>query len=272
MNASSARDARLAALRAEISAIECAGFSGGARPCLKFCIPEVDARLAGGGLAAGLHEAAPAAPSPNDEAAATLFLAALGARFSRAAESAAGQVLWALSRRDLFAPGLASAGLTPDRVLYAECRSDEEVLAVMEEGLRHGALAAVIGEAGRADMTATRRLQLAAEEGGTAALLLRRWRRAGADPLEMPSAALTRWRIACAPSAPLPFAAGSEEGIGRARWQVALVRQRGGPPHDWLLEAPDAEARLALAARSGDRPDRAGRAPGGIAADRAAAA
>jgi protein ImuA len=253
MNASSARDARLAALRAEISAIECAGFSGGGRSCLGFGIPEVDARLTGGGLAAGLHEAAPAAPSPSDEAAATLFLAALGARFSRQGEGK-GQVLWALSRRDLFAPGIAQAGLTPDRVLYAECRNDEEVLAVMEEGLRHGSLAAVIGEAGRADMTAVRRLQLAA------------------DPLEVPSAALTRWRIACAPSAPLPFAAGSEDGIGRARWQVALVRQRGGPPHDWLLEAPDAEARLALAARSGDRPDQAVRAPGGIAADRAAAA
>lgn len=271
MNASSARDARLAALRAEISAIECAGFSGGGRPCLGFGIPEVDARLAGGGLAAGLHEAAPAAPSPNDEAAATLFLAALGARFSRAAEGK-GQVLWALSRRDLFAPGLAQAGLTPDRVLYAECCNDEEVLAVMEEGLRHGALAAVIGEAGRADMTAVRRLQLAAEEGGTAALLLRRWRKATADPLDAPSAALTRWRIACAPSSPLPFAAEVGDGIGRARWQVALVRQRGGPPHKWLLEAPDAEARLALAARSGDRPDQAVRAPGGIAADRAAAA
>jgi protein ImuA len=259
MNASSARDARLAALRAEIGAIERSGFAGADRPCLALGIDEVDRRLAGGGLAAGLHEAAAATPSLGDEAAASLFLAALAARFSRR-ESDAGQVLWALARRDLFAPGLAAAGLTPERVLYAECRNDEEVLAVMEEGLRHGSLAAVIGEAGRAEMAALRRLQLAAEEGGTAALLLRRWRKAGADPLVPPSPALTRWRIASAPSAPLPFAAEIGGGIGRARWQVALVRQRGGPPHQWLLEAPDAEARFALAARSGDRPDQAGRA------------
>jgi protein ImuA len=256
MTASSARDARLAALRAEISAIERSGFAGAERPCLALGVDEVDRRLAGGGLAAGLHEAAAAAPVPGDEAAATLFLAALAARFSRR-EGGAGQVLWALARRDLFAPGLAQAGLTPERVLYAECRSDEEVLAVMEEGLRHGALCAVIGETGRAGMAALRRLQLAAEEGGTAALLLRRWRKAGADPLGLPSAALTRWRIGNAPSAPLPFAAEVGSGIGRARWHVALVRQRGGPPHQWLLEAPDAEARLALAARSGDRPDQA---------------
>ena len=45
-------------------------------------------------------------------------------------------------------------------------------------------------------------------------------------------------------------------GIGRARWRVELARQRGGPPHQWLLEAPDAEARLALPARAGDRADR----------------
>ena len=108
-------------------------------------------------------------------------------------------MLWALTRRDLFAPGLAQAGLTPDRLIYAECRNDEEVLAVMEEGVRHGGLAAVVGEAARADMAATRRLQLAAEESGTPALLLRRWRKAGADPLALPSAAFTRWRIGCAP-------------------------------------------------------------------------
>lgn len=251
-----AMDARLAALRAEVRAIEGAGTRRAeGRPCLAFGLADLDDRLAGGGLASGLHEVAAASPAPGDDAAATLFLAALAARFAIAA-GAGGQVLWALSRRDLFAPGLAQAGLTPDRLLYAECRNDEEVLAVMEEGVRHGSLAAVVGEAGRMAMAAGRRLQLAAEEGGTAALLLRRWRKAGADPLGQPSPAMTRWRIGCAPSAPLPFA-----GIGRARWQVMLVRQRGGAPHEWLLEAPDAEARLALPARSGDRPDQAGIAP-----------
>ncbi len=251
MPASSARDARLVALREEIGAILRSGFAGAVRPALPFGIEDVDSRLAGGGLAAALHEAAAASPAPGDDAAATLFLAAAAARFSPAAGT--GQVLWAVARRDLFAPGLALAGLTPDRLIYAECRNDAEVLAVMEEGVRHGSLAAVVGEVGRAEMASTRRLQLAAEEGGTAALLLRRWRKAGADPLGSPSAAATRWRIASAPSAPLPH-----DGIGRARWHVFLVRQRGGPPHDWLLEAPDAEARLALPARSGDRPDQAG--------------
>jgi protein ImuA len=239
---------RLEALRAEIRAIERAGSARAGRDALPFGIEAVDSRLAGGGLAPALHEAAAASPAPGDEAAAILFLAAAAARFAIA--QGEGQVLWALTRRDLFAPGLAQAGLTPDRLLYAECRNDSEMLAVMEEGVRHGGLAAVIGEVGRADMAATRRLQLAAEESGTPALMLRRWRKADADPLGPPSAACTRWRIAAAPSAPLDF-----PGLGRARWRVLLARQRGGPPFEWILEAPDAEARLALPARSGDRED-----------------
>ncbi len=258
MYATSSRDARLAALREEVRTIESAGRVAG-RSVLPLAIAEVDGRLAGGGLAIGaLHEAVPASPALGDDAAATLFLAALAARLSRAEgeaqeEGAKKTVLWALARRDLFAPGLASAGLTPERLLYAECRRDEEVLAVMEEGLRHGGLAAVVGEAGSLGLAAGRRLQLAAEEGGTTALMLRRWRRAGADPLAPPSAAVTRWRVGCAPSERMHVPT-----VGRARWQVALVRQRGGEPHDWILEAPDAEARLALPSRSADRPDQAG--------------
>lgn len=245
-------DPRLAALRAEVRALERAGAPAGMSPCVPFGVMAVDNRLVGGGLAVALHEAAATAPAPSDDAAATLFLAAAAVRFAKDK----GQVLWALTRRDLYAPALSQIGLKPDRLLYAECRNDEEVLAVMEEGVRHGSLAAVVGEVKRAEMTATRRLQLAAEEGGTAALLLRHWKKVDADPLLAPSAAATRWRLAAAPSTPLPH-----DGIGRARWRVELLRQRGGPPFHWLLEAPDAEARLALPVRSGARPGQAVRAP-----------
>jgi protein ImuA len=228
---------RIAALRAEIAALADSG-RGAARDCLPFGIEAIDRRLAGGGLAVdALHEIAGAAPGLGDDAAATLFAASIAARRA----GGEGIVLWALSRRDLFAPGLAQAGLAPGRILYAECRRDEEVLAVMEEGLRHGGLAAVVGEIGRCKMAATRRLQLAAEEGGTMALMLKRWRRSGEDPLALPSAAVTRWRLAPVPSAPLAV-----PGVGRARWRLELARQRGGEPFTLNVEAPDEEARLAL--------------------------
>jgi protein ImuA len=118
----------------------------------------------------------------------------------------------------------------------------------MEEGLRHRGLAAVVGEVGRVQMASTRRLQLAAEEGATTALMLKRWRRSEEDPLALPSAAVTRWRIACAPSTPLPV-----EGIGRPCWRLSLARQRGGEPHDWMMESCDATGCLALPAELRDR-------------------
>jgi protein ImuA len=247
-NTAQSRSERLAALRQEVRAIESAG-APDARDCLPFGVDAIDARLAGGGLAVpGLHEIAGAGPALSDDAAATLFLAGIAARLG----GGTGTILWALSRRDLFAPGLALAGLHPARMLYAECRSDQEVLAVMEEGLRHRGLAAVIGEVGRVAMASSRRLQLASEEGGTAALMLKRWRRAETDPLAEPSAAVTRWRIAPAPSSPLPV-----EGIGRPCWHVQLARQRGGESFELIMEGTDAQGRLALPPQSGHRSDQA---------------
>lgn len=247
---SPSRSERLDALRAEVRALQSGG-AGGHRLRLPFGVDAIDRRLEGGGLAvAALHEMTGATSGLGDDAAATLFLAGIAARQAWARPGAT--VLWALRRRDLFAPGLALAGLAPNRLLYAEAGSDADILAVMEEGLRHGGLAAVVGEVERAALVATRRLQLAAEEGGTPALLLRRWRKAGEDPLAVPSAAMTRWRIACAPSGDLPV-----EGIGRPRWRLTLVRQRGGEPFEWIMEGTDDQGRLALPPQPRDRPDQA---------------
>jgi protein ImuA len=238
-----ARDARLERLRAEVRAIACGHKERAA--VLSFGLDALDDRLAQGGLAdAGLHELAAASPGYSDDAAATLFAAGIAGRRA----GPAGTVLWVIAKRDLFAPGLAQGGLPPERLLIAEAGHERDVLGVMEEGLRHGALAAVVGEVGRAGLTETRRLQLAAEEGGTMALMLRRWRKAGSDPLAEGSSALTRWRIGSAPSVPLPV-----EGIGRACWQVELARQRGGPAFSLLLEGTDAQGRLALPAVPADR-------------------
>ncbi len=233
-------------LRETLRTIEGSGFRR--RPVLPFGLGRLDARLADGGLRLdALHEVAAATPDPGDDAAATLFTAGIAAR-------AWGPVLWVVRRRDLFAPGLYQAGLAPKRVLYAEAADDDELLAIMEEGLRHRGLGAVVGEARRVGMPATRRLQLAAEGGRTIALLMKRHPRQAGDPLGAPSAAVTRWRVASAPSAPLPV-----EGVGRARWQLALARQKGGDPFDIQVEACDETGRCALPAPMADRAVVAGR-------------
>jgi protein ImuA len=244
----------IAELRESLKKVERDGLRR--RPVLPFGIGAIDEKLAPGGLRLdSLHEIAAASAAPSDDAAATLFMAGIAAR-------AWGPVLWVVRRRDLFAPGLYQAGLAPERLIYAEAADDAELLALMEEGLRHRGLGAVVGEVKRAAMPNTRRLQLAAEGGKTIALLLKRHARAatdkgGGNPLAVPSAAVTRWRIAAAPSAPLPVGA---NGVGRARWRVELVRQRGGEPADWTMEACDETGRLALPARLADRTAGAGRA------------
>ena len=239
----------LAQLRETLRAIE--GDGHRRRETLPFGIGGVDSKLADSGLRLdALHEVTAATPSLGDDASATLFMAGIAAR-------AWGPVLWVVRRRDLFAPALYQVGLAPERVLYAEAADDAEVLALMEEGLRHRALGAVIGEARRVGMPATRRLQLAAEGGRTIALLMKRHAREGADPLGAPSAAVTRWRIGSAPSTPLPT-----PGIGRARWHLSLVRQRGGEPFQLTVEASDETGRIALPAKLVHRP----RAAGGTAA------
>src|SRR3984893_17491698 len=69
-----------------------------------------------------------------------------------------GQVLWCLTRQDLFAPALAQVGLMPDRVIYVEAGDEKAVLICFEEGLRHRGLGAVVAEVARLSMTASRRL------------------------------------------------------------------------------------------------------------------
>ena len=197
-----------------------------------------------------MHEVTGAAGGAVDGAAAALFCAGIAAR-SR------GHVLWCLTERDLFAPALAQAGLTPDRVVFAETRDETALLATFEEALKHGALSAVVAETGKLSMLASRRLQLAAEAGGALGLLIRRWKRASlSSEFDQPSAAQTRWRVLSLPSSPLPV-----EGIGRARWQLDLLRVKGGPAARFEVEACDGQGYLkesapavAVPAALADRP------------------
>ncbi|EFG85410.1 hypothetical protein GHA01_23040 [Novacetimonas hansenii] len=77
----------------------------------------------------------------------------------------------------MFAPSLKQVGLSARRTIFVEASSDVDVLACFEEGLRHGGLGAVVAEVARLSMTASRRLQLAAETSGSLGIAIRRWRR-----------------------------------------------------------------------------------------------
>jgi protein ImuA len=202
----------------------------GPRAGLPFGIEALDALWPEGGLpVAALHEV-------NSESAAGF--AAASAFAASAAGRLGAHVLWCTTSPEFYAPGLAQMGLPISRLVVVRARTEKEVLAVMEESLRHSALGCVIGEIPRIDLTASRRLALAAESGGTMAFALRRRRKIA--ELE-PIAAATRWRIAAAPSSPhrIPQS-------GRGRWTLELLRSRSGCTGTWNVEVPDAQGYLHL--------------------------
>jgi protein ImuA len=221
-------------LRERIRRLE--GTTGHRRAVLPFGIKAIDRHLPGGGLALGaLHEVAGGGPGAIHGAAAALFAAGIAAHTR-------GKVLWCITRPDLFAPALAQAGLVPDRVIYVEAGDEKSVLVCFEEGLRHGGLGAVVAEVARLSMTASRRLQLAAEGSSTIGIAIRRWRRpAEAADFGQTTASVTRWRVTVLPATPLPV-----PGVGRARWQLELIRCRAGESADFEVEACDGTGRLAL--------------------------
>jgi protein ImuA len=236
----------LADLRARVGKLE--GAATRRRSVLPFGVRAIDERLPDGGLAIGaLHEVAGGGNGAVDGAAAALFAAGIAARTK-------GQVLWCVTRHDLFAAALAQAGLSPERVIYVETGDEKALLASFEEGARHGGLGAVVAEVSRLSMTSSRRLHLAAEASGTMAIAVRRWRRqTEAADFGQPTSSVTRWRVSALPSEVLPV-----PGVGRARWLLELIRCRAGESADFIVEACDAEGRLDLPADLADRSHDAG--------------
>lgn len=219
------------------------------RTVLPFGVPEIDGVLAGGGLGCGaLHEVAGGGSGTVDGAAAALFVAGVAARTK-------GKIVWCLTRPDLFFPSLAQAGLRADRVVFVESDKEEDVLANMQEALSYGGLGAVVGEVVRLPMTASRRLQLAAEKTGTIGLAVRRWRRQSeANDFGQPTASRTRWRVSVMPSQELPV-----PGVGRGQWLLELMRSRAGECAEFLVGACDDKGRIDLSAGSGHGSHSSGR-------------
>lgn len=213
----------------------------------------IDAAL-GGGLAFGsLHELAPLAP---------LHLgAAMGFALTLAARAGGRKhALWiqpdfaGLEAGLPYGPGLTALGLPMQRLLLLRVARPVDALWAMEEALKSHVLATVIAEltedGAAADLTATRRLVLAARDGGGIGLLLRH----RISPA--PSAAATRWEIAAAPG--IPDALG---GLGRTAFTLSLVKNRRGPLGRWSIEWDHHERvfsplSVALVETALDRPDR----------------
>lgn len=210
----------------------------------------------GGGFRRGcLHEAF-GSGGTRDAAAASGFGLGLALRF-------AGErpLLWVrqdFAEREtglLYGAGLADFGLDPGRLVSVRAASVEDSLRAAAEGARCPALGAVLvevwGEARALDLTASRRLSLAAQRSGVPLVMIR----PGAVP--GPSAAMTRWLVAPAPSRPLEANA-----PGRPAFLITLLRHRAGiAGRNWHVEwdrdrlsfAEPAPVSRALVSRPADR-------------------
>lgn len=221
----------------------------------------LDAGLPWGGLPRGaLHEVITGDDGAGIAAAAG-FAALLLARLAEAAP--ASRILWVCragcgGAPPPYGPALDTLGLDPARLLFVRAQNDRDVLWAVEESLHCPGLVAVLGEVREAGLSATRRLQLAAEASGITALLLRPL---GAVAAEQPpaSTAVTRWRISS-----LPAAGHTDTAVDAPRWALSLLRCRGGRPRDWIIDLATKEERhhapthrLTFPATPGHGPDRA---------------
>ena len=211
----------LAQLRAQLDAIlpPAAGAAGGR---VGFGCAEVDARLDGGLPQAMLHEVMAASAADWPAAAACALLLAARCGDGRA------PILWLHDGRRrgeqvgaLYPPGLTELGVDPARLLIIAAPDSAAQLRAAADIARCRAAPALVIEIaaplGQLDLTASRRLLLAAEESGATLWLLQR------DPRPRPSAAYSRWAVASAPSTPL-----AANAPGPPTFALHLTRHRGG--------------------------------------------
>jgi protein ImuA len=168
---------------------------------------------------AALHEFYAVAP---DDASTALALALLLAGRSRSE----GAILWAM---DLhrgrgarpYAPGLAALGVAPERLVLVHAPDTLALLRAAADAVACPALAAVVIACPYAapafDLTASRRLALAAARSRVAVLAVR-------GGTVVPSAAQTRWAVRRRRSRPL-----AAEAPGHMAFALELLRNRAGP-------------------------------------------
>lgn len=190
---------------------------------------EADARLGGGFAQGRLHELFAADGDDAPSAAACALM--LGERASPHAP-----VLWIREEKGarrggaVFGMGLVELGLDPARFLFAIVPDMAALLRAAGDIMRCPLVGTLILEAWgpvpQLDLTASRRLALAAEKSGVTALLLR------IDAAASPSAAQTRWEIRALPSVPL-----EADAPGAPALEMKLLRHRSGlPEQSWRLE------------------------------------
>ena len=241
----------MARLRRAIAEIEAEGGGPGERAAQRLPLARAFDSTLGGGLADdALHEIAPA--GPQDGATAMGFALALAAGFLSRRPTSALIVSEGFADQEsgaLHGPGLIAHGLALSRLVFVRAPDAALALWAIEEALKCGAPAAVVGEIWSLrgySLAASRRLLLAARKGRVPALLILASAYGEAERLS--SAAETRFEIAARPSARIPAVAGLDI-PGPFACGARLIKARLGAVGD----SPSQDGRPMDAARA-ERP------------------
>lgn len=136
-----------------------------------------------------------------------------------------GVMLWVSAARKVFPPALIGFGVKPDQVIFVDIRKARDVLWATEEALKCSAIAVVVAEVGGLDLTASRRLQLSAEQSQATGFLVRN------DVHPGITSSASRWRITPAPGIQID----DLPGVGHPQWKVELLRLRNGLTGSWII-------------------------------------
>lgn len=174
----------------------------------------VDEWLPQGGLPAGcIHEVKGASL-----ASAVGFAAILAGRIA----GAEGHIVYLAPERSLYPLGLLSYGMKLEQLLFVSARRRRDLEWAAMEAIRCPEVSVVMAALEGADLTTSRRLQLAAESSGATGFFLGQERTA---PIAAP---ITRWRVA-------PQRGNPGQRFDEPMWKLDLLYCRGGRPGSWTI-------------------------------------
>lgn len=175
----------------------------------------VDRWLPQGGLPTGcIHEVKGASL-----ASALAFSSILSARIG----GEQGNIVYIAPDRALHPLGLLPYGIKLDRLLLVSVRRAQDLAWALLESLRCSEVSATMAVLDSADLTSSRRLQLAAENSGATAFLL------GRNLAASIAAPITRWKISSRAGNP-------GQRFDEPVWTADLLYCRGGRPGSWTIE------------------------------------
>ncbi len=153
-----------------------------------------------------------------------------------------GPVLWLKQghERGRLHPSALAEYADPARFLFGKGKTQTDVLWMAEEALRSGATPLVVAQlTERLDLTAGRRLQLAAEIGRSRGLFLIP-EGAGSNAAE------TRWRCSS-----------HFDGVDSTRQHWQLIKNKTGTLGDWIIRWDEQTRRVIVVSKTAERADSA---------------